>query len=114
MPAAEAMKEVNELMKLIDEAKAGVLTASTVMVIICTRLVHPIKDRVHLLYEVMGPLDPTREDSRNVREPEVCARMTMFTMLPAENMGPSKPYLVFRPPPAVSVVLPFCLALEGV
>lgn len=67
------MDQVNELMKLIVDAKEAGLMVSAVMVSFCARLVQPIKDRVHPGYEFVDDTVPTKEDSRCVAVEEVHA-----------------------------------------
>lgn len=79
-------------MKIIKDLKESDLTALAVMVNMCSRLVQPIKDRVHLTYEMTSLADSTRESTREVPNNKVRARMATFTTVPASNIGAMKAY----------------------
>jgi hypothetical protein len=55
--------------------KRGV-TGATVARSFCRRMIQPIKDRVHLVYEYYGQSDPTREVNRKVSKEEMAARVS--------------------------------------
>jgi hypothetical protein len=70
--------DVNEVLALVEDPKKRGMTGGSVARSICRRLIQPIKDRVHPVYEYWGPLDPTREVNRKVSNEEMAARVSQI------------------------------------
>lgn len=72
-PTVEEMTQVADLMKIIKGLKENSLTASIMMLNMCSHLVQLMKDSVHPAYDMTGLADLTRECTREVSYDEVRA-----------------------------------------
>jgi hypothetical protein len=69
-------EDIKEVLELVKDLKNSGVTGGSVARSFCRRLIQPIKDRVHPVYEYWGQSNPTREVNRKVSKEEMAARVS--------------------------------------
>jgi hypothetical protein len=72
------LAELKPVLELVSELKKQGVTGAAVARSFCRRMIQPIKDRVHPVYEYWGQSDPTREVYRKVSKEEMAARVSQI------------------------------------
>jgi hypothetical protein len=72
------VNNLKEVLELVKDLKDKGVTGGSVGRSFCRRLIQPIKDRVHPVYEYWGQSDPTREVNRKVSKEEMVARVSLI------------------------------------
>jgi hypothetical protein len=76
--SSQDLKELEPVLGLVSELKKQGVTGAAVARSFCRRMIQPIKDRVHLAYEYVGQMDPTREVNHKVSKEEMAARVSQM------------------------------------
>jgi hypothetical protein len=64
--------------ELVNDMKNRGVTGAAVARSFCRRMIQPIKDRVHPVYEYCGQSDSTREVNHKVSKEEMAARVSQI------------------------------------
>jgi hypothetical protein len=72
------LAELKPVLELVSELKKQGVTGAAVARSFCRRMIQPIKDRVHPVYEYWGQSEPTREVYRKVSKEEMAARVSQI------------------------------------
>jgi hypothetical protein len=72
------LKELEPVLGLVSKLKKQGVTGAAVARSFCRRMIQPIKDRVHPVYEYVGQSDPTREVNPKVSKEEMAARVSQM------------------------------------
>jgi hypothetical protein len=70
------LKELEGVLELVSDMKKRGVTGAAVARSFCRRMIQPIKDRVHPVYEYWGQSDPTHEVNCKVSKEEMAARVS--------------------------------------
>jgi hypothetical protein len=68
-------QELKPLLDDLEQLKAEGLTGTAVAISFCRRLIQPLQDRAHSVFEYWGQSDPTRVAQRKVSKAEMMARV---------------------------------------
>jgi hypothetical protein len=72
------LEDLKEVLQLVSDMKKRGVTGAAVARSFCQRMIQPIKDRVHPMYEYCGQSDPTRKVNRKVSKEEMAARVSQM------------------------------------
>jgi hypothetical protein len=72
------LEDLKEVLQLVSDMKKRGVTGAAVARSFCQRMIQPIKDRVHPVYEYCGQSDPTRKVNRKVSKEEMAARVSQM------------------------------------
>jgi hypothetical protein len=72
------LEDLKGVMELVKDMKKRGVTGAAVSRSFCRRLIQPIKDRVHPVYEYWGQSEPAREVNRKVSKEEMAARVSQM------------------------------------
>jgi hypothetical protein len=70
------LEDLKGILELVSDIKGQGVTGVAVARSFCRRMIQPIKDRVHPVYEYCGQSDPTREVNLKVSKEEMAARVS--------------------------------------
>jgi hypothetical protein len=107
-PKAEAREQVEELMGMIAVLRNQRLTGPAIMLDFCKKLIQPIKNRIHPVYEYTGLENPTRAATRVVPEDEYWGRVESLVKEVEVNLSQPRSFTMDLPAPEV---IPVCFAL---
>jgi hypothetical protein len=65
------LEDLKGVLELVSDMKNQGVTGAAVARSFCQRMIQPIKDRVHPVYEYYGRSDPTHEVDRKVSKEEM-------------------------------------------
>jgi hypothetical protein len=68
--------DLKGVLELVNNMKRLGVTGAAIARSFCQRMIQPIKDRVHPVYEYWGQSDPTREVNRKVFKEEIAATVS--------------------------------------
>jgi hypothetical protein len=71
-------EDLKGVLEIVGDTKRRGVTGATVARSSCRRMIQPIKDRVHPVYEYCGQSDPTREVNRKASKEEMAARVSQM------------------------------------
>jgi hypothetical protein len=72
------LAELKPVLELVSELKKQGVTGAAVARSFCRRMIQPIKDQVHPVYEYWGQSDPMSEVNRKVSKEEMAARVSQM------------------------------------
>jgi hypothetical protein len=72
------LKKLKGVLELVSDMKKRGVTGAAVARLFYRRMIQPIKDRVHPVYEYYGQSDPTSEVNRKVSKEEMAARVSQM------------------------------------
>jgi hypothetical protein len=72
------LEDLKGVLELVSDMKNRGVTGAAVARSFCRRMIQPIKDQVHLVYEYCGQSDPTREVNRKISKEEMAARVSQI------------------------------------
>jgi hypothetical protein len=72
------LEDLKGVIELVSNMKKWGVTGAAVARSFCRRLIQPIKDRVHPVYEYWGQSNPTREINRMVYKEEMAAKVSQM------------------------------------
>jgi hypothetical protein len=72
------LEDLKGILELVSDMKGQGVTGAAVARSFCRRMIQPIKDRVHSVYEYCGQSDPTREVNRKVSKEEMATRVSQM------------------------------------
>jgi hypothetical protein len=72
------LEDLKGVLELVSDIKKRGVTGAAVARPFCRRMIQPIKDRVHPVFEYIGQSDPTREVNRKVSKEEMAARVSQM------------------------------------
>jgi hypothetical protein len=70
--------DLKGVLELVNNMKRLGVTGAAIARSFCQRMIQPIKDRVHPVYEYWGQSDPTREVNRKVFKEEIAATVSQM------------------------------------
>jgi hypothetical protein len=72
------LEDLKGVLELVSDMKTRGVTGAAVARSFCRRMIQPIKDRVHPVYEYCGQSDPTREVNRKIYKEEMTTRVSQI------------------------------------
>jgi hypothetical protein len=72
------LEDLKGVLELVGDMKRRGVTGAAVARSFCRRMIQPIKDRVHPVYEYWGQSDPTHEVNRKGSKEEMEARVSQM------------------------------------
>jgi hypothetical protein len=99
---AHDLKDLKGVLELVSDMKERGVTGAAVARSFCRRMIQPIKDRVHPVYEYCGQSDPTREVNCKVSKEEMAARVSQMYSGKVKVKKCPKAHLLKRPTDPVS------------
>jgi hypothetical protein len=72
------LKDLKGVLELVSDMKKWGVTGAAVGRSFCQRMIQPIKDRLHPVYEYCGQSDPTCEVNHKVSKEEMVARVSQM------------------------------------
>jgi hypothetical protein len=91
------LEDLKGVLELVSDMKNRGVIGAVVARSFCRRMIQPIKDRVHPVYEHCGQLDPTREVNRKVSKEEMETRVSQMYSGKVKAKKCPKAHLLKRP-----------------